>query len=227
MSEDVTRDRLVLRATTSSARLRVVAEDRADVLVDGRPQIPESSTVTVQARSGSLEVRVPVGTELVLGTISGRVEVGGSIGPAKVATESGRVAIDRAERIDVRTQSGRVDIENSVGHCRVQSTSGRVSVGGAHGLDVHTESGRISVDDVQGPVHLRTTSGRVSVGLSGSSEVDAEAMSGRIDITVARGLGTTLTVEGAPRRVEADVEPGDDCLIRARAVSGRIRVRQR
>jgi len=219
--------RLILRATTASARLRVIAEDRADITVNGDPEAPEGSTVTVSTSSRSLEVRVPAGTELVLGTASGRVEVRGPVGPAKVATESGRVGVEAAERIDIRTTSGRVEVGTCRGTCRIQSVSGRVTVGVAGGLDIHTTSGRVSVDDARGEIRIRTTSGRVSVGLAGAAEVDAETVSGRINVLVDGGLGAALVEGTEGRRVDFDARPGDDCVIRCRAVSGRIQVRER
>jgi len=218
---------LILRASTESARLDVVAEDRADIAVDGDIAVPSGGVVTVATSSRALVVRVPVGTELVVGTTSGRVRVRGPAGATKVATESGRVEIEQAERVDVRTQSGRVDVGACAQRCLVQTESGRVTVQRAGGLAAHTRSGRVSVDAAHGDVEVRTTSGRVNVALDAAAVVDAETVSGRIDITVGEGLGARLDEASEGRRIDIDARAGDDCLIRTRAVSGRIRVRDR
>jgi len=218
---------LVLRASTESARLEVIAEDRVDIEVGGEIAADDAGVVTVATASRSLVVRVPRGTELVVGTTSGRVRIVGSVGAAKVATESGRVEIEQAERLDVRTRSGRVDVGTCQQRCLVHADSGRVSVDRAGGLDVHTGSGRVAVGAAHGDIHVRTTSGRVSVGIDGPAVVDAETVSGRIDVDVERGLGTHLDQAEVGRRVHIEAPTGDDCLIRTKTVSGRIRVRSR
>lgn len=219
--------RLVLRASTQSARLEIVAEERADIEVDGQAAPAADGVVTVATSSAPLRVRVPVGTELVVGTTSGRVRVEGPAGPVKVATESGRIEIEAAERVDIRTTSGRVEVDDCAAGCRVHSESGRVNVRRAGGLDAHTSSGRVSVEAARGDVRVQTTSGRVSVGLDAAAVVDAETVSGRIDLTVESGLGVRLDEGSEGRRVSVDADVGDDCVVRTRSVSGRIRVRGR
>ena len=68
------------------------------------------SPFTVETSSSAVEVRVPEGTDLVIGTTSGKVTVEGRVGAVAVVTSSGRVSIDHARSVDARTKSGRVHV---------------------------------------------------------------------------------------------------------------------
>ena len=142
-----------LRISSRSNRVTVVAEDRADISVEGPARVEEAgSQTTVDKVRGRLEVRVPTGTDVVIGTTSARVEVKGRVGHVAVTSESGRVSVEAASSVDVRTRSGRVMVGAADGECRLRSTSGRVVVGRCGGADVATTSGRIVLRGVSGPV---------------------------------------------------------------------------
>src|SRR4029453_2847543 len=65
-----------VRVSATSGRVKVVAEDRSDVVVrGGTAPRHDGRTVTVDAGPGRVEVRVPSGVDLVVGSQSGRVEV--------------------------------------------------------------------------------------------------------------------------------------------------------
>lgn len=198
-----------VRISTTSNRVVVVAEDRPDVTVDGAARVAEAGGVTtIDQVRGRLSVRVPLGTDVVVGSASARVEVRGAAGDVAVTSESGRVSVEQARTVDVRSSSGRIEVGRVAGECRLRSISGRVQVERCGGADASTTSGRVVLRGVDGPVRAHCVSGRIEVVLESAHDVDAETVSGRISVSLPPG-------------VRGD---GSDCICRARSVSGRIAV---
>jgi len=211
-----------VRISSVSDRVRIIAENRNDITVDGDARIQvDGDRTTVDHVKSRLTVRVPLGTDVVIGTTSGRVEVAGAVGAASVVTESGRIEIEEAASLDARTTSARVQVGRVSGRCRVRNKSGRVEVGACGGADVATKSGRIDLQHVTGPVEAHCVSGRIEIRLDTSANVDAETVSGRISVH--------LPDAARPHRVEGPMVFGDppdgcDCTVRAASVSGRVEV---
>ena len=196
-----------LRITSRSGRVTVAAEQRDDIVVPLGVEVSrEAETITVSADADAISVRVPEGLDLVIGTEGSRVDVTGPLGAVAIATASGRVSVEVAGSVDVRTTSGRVDIGVVGGACRVRGESGRVTVDSCGTADVATSSGRIRLAEVAGSVRAHCTSGRIDVGVRGSHPVAAETVSGRITVHLGR-----------------EVDPG---IVVARSVSGRVEVVQ-
>lgn len=211
---------LSVRIASSSGAVRVIGEDRADVVVDGSAsQHREAGLVTIEGASGKLTVRVPAASDVVIGADSGAVEVVGPVGHVAVTARSGRVVISDAQSTDVRADSGRVEINGCRHECRVRGDSGRVKVVDCGPADVTTRSGRIAISGVRGNVRAHCVSGRVAVELDRAADVDAETVSGSIDVRYPPGV--------TPRRTDDSDETGGDCVLRARAVSGRVTVENR
>src|SRR4051794_13812565 len=94
--------RFTVRISATSDRIRVVAQDREDVLVDGDAAVQrDGSCTTVDSIGGRVVVWVPEGTDLVLGTTSARVTVEGQVGRVAVVTESGRINVADATSADI------------------------------------------------------------------------------------------------------------------------------
>jgi DUF4097 and DUF4098 domain-containing protein YvlB len=214
----------LVRVATSHGRVDVVAEPRHDVAVEGGRARREGSTLTVEGGAGRVEVRVPEGTAVVVGTSSGRVRLAGRLGAVSAATTSGRITVDDVASADLRAVSGRIEVTRCAGTCRARTASGRIDIGEVGGLDASTDAGRIRVRHVSGEVQARTTSGRIDIGIEGPSEVSAETISGRIVLGLGDGLGARLDASSAGH-VDNRAPAGDDCRIVARSASGRVEVR--
>lgn len=214
-----------VRLSTASQRVTVKAEDRSDVAIvgDARIEIVGDRTTIDRARS-RLTVRVPVGTEVVVGTTAGRVMVSGPVGDVGVVTESGRIEIEQATSVDARTTSGRVTVGRVSGPCLVQSESGRIEIAGCVGGEAITRSGRIALSHVDGPVRAHCVSGRIDIQLDSGHDVDAETVSGRISVRLPRGVHAHVVDGPGP---PAPLPSGCDCMVRAVSVSGRIEVSDR
>jgi DUF4097 and DUF4098 domain-containing protein YvlB len=204
----------------------LVAEDRPDVRVDaGRVEVDplDPTRLRIDATLGRVDARVPMGTDVVVGAGSGRLDLKGRFGAVSVANTSGRVHIDEAESIDVRVGSGRVDIGRCAGVCRVNAGSGRTQVGSSGELDVMVDSGSIEIGEIRGRARLKTTSGRIEARLGGAHDLDAESVSGRITVHVPADLHPDVTL-ASRGRTSCGVTLGTEPTIRARSVSGRLEV---
>jgi DUF4097 and DUF4098 domain-containing protein YvlB len=214
-----------VRITTTSGGVTVAAEaDLRDVVVDGVPVQLDDSTATIESSSTRLDVRVPEGVGLVIGTTSGRVVVRGRVGPVAVVSNSGRVEIDDAETVDVRARSGRVRIGRSRGETRVISRSGRVEIGHCGPADVAATSGRIVLRDAAGPARVHCANGRIEITMAEADDVHAETVSGRISVSLPPGTRAHRTT----RPSDPVAAPAEyDCVVTARSGSGRIDVSTR
>jgi DUF4097 and DUF4098 domain-containing protein YvlB len=213
----------VVRITTASGAVRVRAEaGRTECWSSVAPR--ELSPFTVEASSSAVEVRVPEGTDLVIGTTSGKVTVEGRVGAVAVLTSSGRVSVDHALSVDVRTKSGRVHVGRTEGVCRIVSASGRVEVDRCGAADAACGSGRVVLADAHGTVRATSTSGKVSVAVAGAHDVEAETVSGRVEVSYPSGV-RPLVVSTQADLAAATQE--HDCTVVARSGSGRVVVADR
>ncbi|MEM7286587.1 MAG: DUF4097 family beta strand repeat-containing protein [Actinomycetota bacterium] len=211
---------LSIRIASTSGAVRVIAEDRADVSVQGRAeQRHDDRHVTVEGGSSRLTVRVPLGSDVVVGAESGGVGVVGPLGHVSAVSRSGRVIVSDVTSADIRAESGRVEVDGCRGECVVRGDSGKVEITECGTADIVTRSGRITVSGVRGDVRAHCVSGRVEVDLDEAADVDAETVSGRIVVRYPRGV--------TPRRTDEDDAVGGDCVLHARAVSGRVTVGNR
>jgi len=214
-----------VRISSTHNRVRVVAEDREGVEVSGDADIDRlGSQVTIGNVRQALVVRVPIGVGIIVGSTSAKVEIVGQVGDAAVITESGRVEMESARSVDIRTVSARVEVGRVEEDCRVRSDSGRVVVLACKNADVATKSGRITLGGVDGPVRAHCVSGRVEIVLTGANDVDAETVSGSVTISLPPDVVAHTTIAGS----ESVVVPAScDCVVNSRSVSGHIEVSSR
>lgn len=214
-----------VRLSGNSQQVRVIAEARNDVLVEGAARVEmEGERTTIDDVRGGLVVRVPTGSDLVIGSTSGQVVVKGTLGIVAVATSSGRIVVERAASVDARTQTAQVTIGRASGECRVRSESGQIKIGSCGGVDAATATGRIVLREVGGAVRAHCVSGRIEVEMAVAADVDAETVSGRITVALPDGV-RPYRLDGIGR--EAGRPDGYDCTIRAVSQSGRIDVSNR
>lgn len=214
----------LVRIAADNGRVHVIAEERDDTAVDGKADVVhDGDRTTITATTSRVTVRVPTGTDLVIGTSSGRVEVSGQAGNVAIVTDSGRITVDQAAAVDARSDSARIVIGDATGTCRIRTDSGAVDVASCGAVDAATDSGRITLKDVHGDVDAHCVSGRISVRLAGANDVEAETVSGRIVVTVPKGVRARRTT---PQETTSDTADYD-CTISASSVSGRVDVKTR
>ena len=107
-----------VRISTTSGRVRVIAEDRRDVTFDGDGRVDEAGdTTTITSAAGRLTVRVPAKSSVVVGSVSGRVTVEGPAGTVAITTTSGRIDVESGTAVDARADSGRITVGTASGVC--------------------------------------------------------------------------------------------------------------
>jgi DUF4097 and DUF4098 domain-containing protein YvlB len=215
----------VVRITTTSGAIEVTAEPgRNEVWSSVPPLDPDDGPTTIDGGSSRTRVRVPEGTDLVIGATSGRVKISGRVGSVSVTTTSGRISVEDAASVDVRSLSGRIEVGRSNGPCRAVATSGRVEIGRCGDADVTSGSGRITLEDANGRVHAHCTSGGIRIGLGGAHDVEAETVSGRITLSFPDGVRAKV-VTSFDELSGSDED--HDCCVVARSGSGRVDVGSR
>lgn len=230
---------LLFALTASSIQINAVsggvtirAEPRADIaVVRGQERVAASwdddGILTLAAGRGgsdSLDLLVPEGTSVTVGNVSGRVELSGRLGAARVTGVSGRVEIEHVEFADIRTTSGTVHIANCEGVCRVQTQSSKAVIDRCGRLDAFTASGSVSVERASGPVIVRSTSGRVEVGGEGREDIAVQTMSGSVRVRLPKGVRPAPYLSTVSGQSVCACEPGQDCRVAVDSMSGKIEV---
>lgn len=225
MTGDATAQRgigaLEIATLSGSVVIRARPVARPEVL-SGRAEIQPDGVVRAGA-TGRIEIACPEGSDVVIGSSSGRVECHGRLGRVAVTGRSGRISIDEAREVDVRSASGRVVIGRCEGLCRVAVVSGAVMIGSAGSIEATVTSGRLEVDAV-GDAQVHSVSGRVVLGVVRTGSVDVSTMSGRVSVSLPAGVQPDLQLASRSGRVRSDVLPGSDGRVTITSFSGSIRV---
>lgn len=212
---------LEIATLSGSVVIRARPVARPEVL-SGRAEIQPDGVVRAGA-TGRIEIACPEGSDVVIGSSSGRVECHGRLGRVAVTGRSGRISIDEAREVDVRSASGRVVIGRCEGLCRVAVVSGAVMIGSAGSIEATVTSGRLEVDAV-GDAQVHSVSGRVVLGVVRTGSVDVSTMSGRVSVSLPAGVQPDLQLASRSGRVRSDVLPGSDGRVTITSFSGSIRV---
>ncbi|MEO1059722.1 MAG: hypothetical protein AAFY28_22695, partial [Actinomycetota bacterium] len=134
-------DSTQVRVSTGSGRIEVVAEPGRHGVWSSTGEIDDvDGQLTIDAGSGRVRVLVPEGTDLVVGTTSGRVAVRGRAGDVSVLATSGAITIDDAASVDARTRGGKIIVGRATGVCRANTGSGKVQIDACRGAQVTVTS---------------------------------------------------------------------------------------
>jgi DUF4097 and DUF4098 domain-containing protein YvlB len=215
-----------LKITTRSGNVRVVVGAPGEFSVSGGTiERRDDGTLHIrrEASSSMIDVRCPPGTDVTVGTASGKVELIGALGAVRVATVSGRISVDEGTRIDVRTKSGKIDIGTCAGDCRIMTKSSAVRVRRAGRATVAGVSGVVFLEDVGG-AEVKTVSGKVAVGSSGNDRISVHTVSGKVEVRLPSASRPSARLRSLTGRVNCELEPGNDCEVAVVSVSGAIKV---
>jgi DUF4097 and DUF4098 domain-containing protein YvlB len=214
--------RLTIAARSGSIVVRAGAGPAIEAR-GGKVRVEPDGSTRIDGGSSTIEVVCPEGSDLILGTSSGRVTLEGSFGDVRVTNSSGSVYISEARSVDLRVRSGSIEIESCLGECHVVAVSGRIEIGSAGRVDVEGTSGTIIARSVAGG-RVRTTSGKVRIGLDRAADLDVRGVSSSMHIDLPDGVAPDLQLRTLSGKVKKDVEQGHDCVISAHTVSGSITV---
>ncbi len=215
-----------LQVTSRSGRVRVTAAYGSTLEIEGadiEEQVDGSMQVRALSGSKTVEVRCATGTDVSIGTASGRIETVGPLGEVRAASKSGKIIIDRAALVDARTSSGSVRVGDCEGECRVVVASGKVSIGRAGKVAVAAVSGTVEADDVH-DAEIKTVSGKITVGARGGGDLRVKSVSGTVEVVVPAASTPATALKSLSGRIRCECAPGTDGEIKIATVSGSIRV---
>ena len=215
-----------LKITTRSGSVKVVAAAGTVLAVEGGSiELRDDGTLHIRREpsSSSIEVRCDAGTDVTVGTQSGKVELFGPLGAVRIATVSGRIRVEEAERIDVRTKSGKIDIGICANECRIMTTSSAVHVRRAGKATVAGISGVVLLEDVRG-AEVKTISGKVLLGSAGGERLSVHTVSGKVEIRVPAATRPATRLRSISGHIDCELSQGNDFEIAVASVSGTIRV---
>src|SRR3954454_12767404 len=215
-----------IRITASSGRIEVTAEARGDVVVDRGQEHPMGGVLEVKGESAGVEMRVPIGSDLIIGSHSGSVRLRGDLGSIRITTRSGSLEIESCASLAAPPGSGRVDVGRVTGDAHIKAANGRITltdIGGT--LTVTSVSGKVEVEQATGAVHATTVSGTVDVGMNSAADVRAESVSVRVKVGLPEGVRPSVSMKSVSGKCENETTDGDDCRVTCRSISGRITVR--
>lgn len=217
----------VIRVSGRSSQVAVHAVRPPDsgVEVDGArlERLPDG-TFEVSHPTSRIDVRCPVGSSLTISVASGRVSVRGAAGSVRVISASGRVEVDEAVDLEVRSSSGRVEVGRCRDSCRVSTQSGRIDIGVSGAAELSSVSGRVKVGRAD-HAKVRTVTGRIQIEVSPTATTHVTSVSGRIEVRVAGSSPMRSSLTTVTGHIERKVPEGDGgAQIEASSVSGAISV---
>jgi DUF4097 and DUF4098 domain-containing protein YvlB len=213
-----------LTVTTASGGVVITGEDRSDIVVDGKATVEQApNEVVVHATSSNLDIRCPTGTHVRVGSASGRVELRGRLGDARVTTKSSSIKVEDVEALELRSASGSIDVGSCIGYCRLQTASGSVKVEEAGDLDISAKSGSIRVERAAGG-RVHGVSGSIDLGATGEDDLEVRLISGSVKVSLPSGTRPKVRLRSVSGSTRCDCDEGDDCCIDASSVSGSIQI---
>ncbi|MFG2330859.1 DUF4097 domain-containing protein [Streptomyces sp. NPDC048604] len=173
-------------------------------------------------KSGSVDVTVtlPAGSNLRSVSPVGDYAAEGTLGRCTVRTSLGRIRIERADSVDLRTSHGDVRVDRTAGDAEVHA-AGRIELGRIGGAaTVVNANGDTAVAEITGDLKARAANGRITVGVARGS-VEAASDNGGIGVhDVARGA---VRLEAAVGDVEVGVRESCAARLDVRSGFGRVR----
>ncbi|ATL30726.1 DUF4097 family beta strand repeat-containing protein [Streptomyces formicae] len=232
----------------SVGSLRVVAEDRADTVVEVRPtdgssdqDVKTAGRVRVEFANGKLlvkgpkerslfsrtspsvdvEILLPAGSELRAVTAMGGLAAHGRLGDCAFRTGAGDIQVEQAGELDLNTAYGEVSVGRAAGAAEIATSSGEVRVGEAAGTArIKNSNGPTKVGEVAGDLTVRASNGSVTVDHAGA-DVTVKTANG--PITVGELVRGSTVLESAAGRIAIGVREGTAAWLDVRTKAGTVR----
>ena len=200
--------------------------------VDVTIELPEDSTVhgggsltDVHSEGPLDEVRIKLGM--------GRVDIE-SAEAVTVKSGTGDIVVERAGgHADIATGSGEVRLRRLAGTAVVKCSNGDVWVGEARGdLRIVSANGDIAVEHAGAPVSAKTANGSIRLGAVARGAVVLEAHIGDLEVGIPEGTPAHLDVKATAGRVRNALEASgvpdagaERVEVRARTTIGDVVIR--
>lgn len=176
----------------------------------------------------------------------------GPLGECRLKTSLGRISVDSADRLKLRTGIGDIGVDRATGHAEITTGSGEVRVrelastavvknsngdtwiGVARGdARLTAANGDITVERAEAPVAAKSSNGDVRLGDAVRGSVVLETRLGDVEIGIPEGTAAWLDVHAGAGRVrnaleasEAPESSADSVEVRARTTAGDVVIRR-
>jgi hypothetical protein len=196
-------------------------------------ELPVGSTVHGDAAMADFTSDGPLG-ECRLKTGLGRVRVD-EAGTLSIKSGIGDITVDRATRhADVTSGSGEIRVSELDDSAVIRNSNGDTWVGTARGdLRVSAANGNIAIDVAQASVGAKSANGDVRLGDAVRGAAVLETKLGDVEIGIREGTAAWLDVRASAGHVhnaleaaEAPGESADKVEVRARTVAGDVVIRR-
>lgn len=175
--------------------------------------------------SSTLEVRLPRGVTLSVGSVSGSVDVRGVTGAVQASSVSGSVdVVGDLSSASLTSVSGSVDFRGDAPTVRMQSVSGGVDFAGdARTVRLQSVSGSVRMEGRGETVEGNSVSGSIEVASTEPVRLlEVESVSGRVTFTGRLALGGTIDVESHSGSVDLVLGGDTDARFELSAFSGSL-----
>ncbi len=228
--------------------VRISAGERADTVVEVRPSdqtnkedVRAAENTRVEYAGGELLIRAPklrswlptnsggsidVTLELPAGSrLRGSGQLAdfrsdGRLGDCRIKTGLGRIELDRAAALNLRSGAGDIEVEEATGHAELTTGSGDVRV---RTLDssavIKNSNGETWVGSAAGDLRISAANGGIVVDLAGASVV---AKSSNGDVRVAEVVRGAAVLETRLGDVEIGIREGTAAHLDVNATAGRV-----
>jgi DUF4097 and DUF4098 domain-containing protein YvlB len=170
-------------------------------------EIPEGFGRRRRDVTSHLEIWLPVGSRLLVETVSASIEVTGISGQAELETVSGEVAVSgEPESLEVETVSGNVRLAGSQTAVVAESVSGSIILEGvAERVEAASVSGDVEVTASEiDRGQFETVSGSIEFagGLSRKARLHLETHSGNLNLALPADTSATFEIETFSGRID-------------------------
>jgi Putative adhesin len=203
---------------------------------------------------GSIDVTIelPAGSNLRGAGQSTDFRCDGSFGDCRIKTGLGRIQIEQADTLNLKSGIGDIAVEHATGHAEVSASSGDVRLReldtsavvknsngdtwiGAAGGDVRVSAanGSITVGTAEASVVAKSANGDVRLGDAVRGSVVLETSLGDLEVGIREGTAAWLDVRASAGKVhnsldavEAPEPSAETVEVRARTSAGNVVVRR-
>jgi DUF4097 and DUF4098 domain-containing protein YvlB len=195
-----------------------------------RVTAPKLRSWLSSSRNGSIEVTIelPAGSSVHGALASADFHSDGRLGACRIKTGLGRIELDEAGALNLRTGVGDISVQRATGHAEVTAGSGEVRlsalegsaviknsngdtwVGSAGGeLRVNAANGSIAVDVAHAGVVARSANGDVRLGDVARGSVLLETRLGDLEVGIREGTAAWLDVSATAGAVHNALDAAD------------------
>ncbi|MFI2784162.1 DUF4097 family beta strand repeat-containing protein [Streptomyces sp. ALB3] len=213
-------------------KVRIVASERTDTVVDVRPadssdprDVATAERARIAYEDGELrvsapaalgvprgggavhiDIALPVGSRLHASALAADIHCRGRVGECRLTTDCGHIHLDETGPLHLRSVLGNVSVERAFGDIEAFAECGDVRIRVVDGsAQINRTTGDTRIGEATGRVHVYADRGDLYIGRAHGA-VEARASQGdiRIDETV---LGP-LVLETASGRLEVGIAAG-------------------